>query len=169
MSLQKDTRVAIKSTVKATLGINIPELRLKRDWIRKDAVQYIEFGDLQQAIYTPGVEYMFKTGLLYIEDMATKIALGLEPEDAVKPVHVIVLDDAQRKRYLTVAPIHELKAIVKQLSHDQLIDFANYAVELEITDLSRCEILKAETEIDIIKTVISNRESAAIEKATPKD
>lgn len=163
--LDKTARVAIKSTVNAIVGVNVPELRIKRDWLRKGAIQYVEFEDLQQMIYEPGIEYMFKTGMLYIEDMEIKIALGLEAEDEVEPRQIIVLTDAQKKRYLTVAPVHELKTIIKQLSRDQLIEFAKYAIELEVTDLARTELLKEETEIDIIKTVLLNRETVAMEKA----
>lgn len=161
----ENIRVAVKSMINAQVGINVPDIRLKRDWAKKGSTQFINFEDLQQAIYDPGVEYMFKTGILYIEDMKVKIELGLEPPEATAPTNVIVLDDAQKKRYLTVAPIHELKAVMKQLSHDQLVDFAHFAIELEINDLARGELLKAETGIDVVKAILVNRESAALEKA----
>ena len=36
---------------------------------------------------------MLKAGVLFIDDLEFKKELGLEPEDAVEPVNVILLED----------------------------------------------------------------------------
>ena len=64
-----ENMVSIKSTVKALVSINVPTLNLRRSWPKKGAVQKIPFDVLEQAYFEPGVEYLFKTGVLYIEDM----------------------------------------------------------------------------------------------------
>ena len=72
-------------------------LRFKLRFEGKNVVRYMDFDILKQIIYNPGVEYIFKHGLLTIEDMKVKKALGLEPEDATEPVNIIVLTEAQQR------------------------------------------------------------------------
>ena len=112
-TINKDTKIRIKNMTNSRCGINIPELRLKRTWERKNAIREIDFDALQQAIYYPGVEYMFTQGILYIDDMDAKIALGLEEEGTVEPTQIIVLTEAQKDRYLKNLPINEFKIEVK--------------------------------------------------------
>ena len=97
--IDEKKKVNIKSETLGRVGINLPDLKLKRTWEKKGVVRQIPFEDLQQAYYEPGVEYMFKEGMLSIDDMEVKKALGLEPDDAEEPVNVIILTDDQRKRF----------------------------------------------------------------------
>lgn len=147
-------KIAVKSTVRAVVGINVPDLRLKREWRQKGAINYIDFEDLEQAMYDPGVEYMLKTGILYIEDMGVKVRLGLEAEEAKAPTQIIVLDDKQKERYMKVAPIHEFKAMVDSISYEQQVELVNYAIEKKITDLPRLDYLKEKTQVDGIKSIM---------------
>ena len=147
-------KIAVKSTVRATVGINVPDLRLKREWRQKGAINYIDFEDLEQAMYDPGVEYMLKTGILYIEDMGVKVRLGLEAEETKKPTQIIVLDDKQKERYMSLVPIHEFKTMVDSISYEQQVELVNYAIEKKITDLPRLEYLKGKTQVDGIKSIM---------------
>lgn len=160
-------KIAVKSTVRAVVGINVPDLRLKREWRQKGAINYIDFEDLEQAMYDPGVEYMLKTGILYIEDMGVKVRLGLEAEEAKAPTQIIVLDDKQKERYMKVAPIHEFKAMVDSISYEQQVELVNYAIEKKITDLPRLDYLKEKTQVDGIKSImlsIDNEDVSSIGK-----
>ena len=67
-------KVKIKNTTSGRIGINIPDLKLSRIWERKNVVKVIDFSDLEQAMYDPGVEYMIRQGMVEIEDMEVKIA-----------------------------------------------------------------------------------------------
>ena len=51
---------------------------------------------------------MIDSGMLYIEDMAVKKELGLEPEDAKEPVNIIVLSDKEMRHYITM-PLAQFK------------------------------------------------------------
>lgn len=155
-------KVKVVSTVKATVAINIPDLFLKREWRQKGATNYIEMDKLEQAMWDPGVEYLFKSGTLYIEDMKHKIAVGLEEEGTEVPKNVIVLTDQQKKRLLTLAPKHELVDMLKKISHEQKLALTHFAIDNSITDLDRCDLLRKETGIDVVKTVIMNRENADV-------
>ena len=96
--------VTVISTVNGVVGIYLPDLRFKKEWTRKGQKQKIDKELLQDIMYDPGSEYMFRTGMLYIEDMDIKKEIGLEPEEATEPVNIIVLDEKQLNRYLTVMP-----------------------------------------------------------------
>lgn len=157
-------KVAVKSTVKAVVSINVPDLMLKREWRQKGAIVYIEKQKLEEALYDPGVEYLFKNGMLYIENMQDKIALGLEEEGAAEPQNILVLTEAQMKRYLTVSPIHELKSVLGKLAHEQKLALTHYAIDNAITDMDKTELLKKETDIDVLRAVIARRENLEADK-----
>ena len=155
--IDKEMKVNIKNETLGRVGINLPDLKLKRVWERKGVVRQITFDDLQQAFYEPGVEYMFREGMLSIDNMDVKKELGLEPEDAKEPVNVIILSDEQRKRFLTVMPMHEFRQEISKLSHEQINSLVDYAIANEIADLDKTEFLKEKTGIDIYKAIQLNR------------
>ena len=155
--IDKEMKVNIKNETLGRVGINLPDLKLKRVWERKGVVRQITFDDLQQAFYEPGVEYMFREGMLSIDNMDVKKELGLEPEDAKEPVNVIILSDEQRKRFLTVMPMHEFRQEISKLSHEQINSLVDYAIANKIADLDKTEFLKEKTGIDIYKAIQLNR------------
>ncbi len=157
--MENNKKVMIKNLSNGRVGINIPDMHLKRIWEKKGAVKPIDFDILKEIIYDPGVDYMFKEGILYIDDMNVKVELGLEPEEAKEPVNIIVLTDAQKRRYMTVAPIQELKELLKKLSYEQIQELAQYAIENELINIDRCELIKSAIQIDIIKAVQFNRDN----------
>jgi hypothetical protein len=108
-------------------------------------------------MYEPGVEYMFTSGMLYIDDLEVKKELGLEPEDATAPVNIVILTDAQKKRLLSTAPTAELKQYLKTANYEQIQDLAKYAVANEIIDYDKCEVLKEAAQIDVIRAIQLNR------------
>lgn len=153
----ENKKVEIKSLVGGRISINLADPRIKRTWEKKGTKRYINFEDLQQAMYNQGVEYMFTQGILGIEDMDVKIALGLEPEGATEPVNVLVLSDAQKRRYLTVAPLNELKEILTKLSYEQIQELADFAIENELANFDRCDVIKDAIQIDIIQAIKNKR------------
>lgn len=157
----ENRKVMVKSESTGRLSINLPELQLKRIWEKKGTIRPISFEDLQQALYVPGVEYMFKEGMLSIESMQDKIDLGLEPEGTKEdsPVNIIILNDSQKKRYLTVLPISEFKQELEKLPYEQINSLVDYAIEKELMDMDKCDILKEKTGIDIIKAIQLNRQA----------
>ena len=92
-----------------------------------------------------------------IENLEIKKKLGLEPEDAKEPVNIIILDDAQRKRYLRVMPLHEFKEKIKELPMEQIKELAQFAIANELVDFDKCEILKKITGTDVIGTIQMNK------------
>lgn len=65
-------KVVVRSTVNAKVSINQPAYRFKQEWNRKGAKAMIDKQTLEEIMFEPGVDYMFKSGILYIDDMDTK-------------------------------------------------------------------------------------------------
>lgn len=156
-----ENMVNIKSTVKALVSINVPTLNLRRSWPKKGAIQKIPFDVLEQAYFEPGVEYLFKTGVLYIEDMEVKRALGLEDPEAKAPTAIIDLTDDYMKKLLTATPLKEFREEIEKLSHEQVKELVQFAVELGVTDYHRCKLLQEKTGFDVMKAAIARKEEEA--------
>lgn len=155
-----EEKVLVKSTVNGKVGITLPEYRFKQEWNRKGAKALVDKKILEDIMFEPGVEYMFKTGILYIEDMQVKKDLGIEPEDAVEPKNVIVLDEAQIKRQLTLVPLHEFKETMNKLSKEQILNVATYAIENEILpSMDKAEFLNKKAEVDVLSAIRLNRQN----------
>ena len=156
-----ENMVNIKSTVKALVSINVPTLNLRRSWPKKGAIQKIPFDVLEQAYFEPGVEYLFKTGVLYIEDMEVKRALGLEDPEAEAPTAIIDLTEDYMKKLLTATPLKDFREEVEKLSHEQIKELVQFAVEIGVTDYHRCKLLQEKTGFDVMKASITHKEEEA--------
>ena len=157
----ENKQVELISMVDAYVGIDVPDLHLKRLWERKGAKKKIPFEVLKEAIYDPSVDYLLRQGILYIEDLDVKIELGLEDEEAKEPgaqLKIQVLKDEEINRLLTVVPIYDFKKKIKELTKEQVQSVVDYAVTHEITNFEKCEYLKELTEFDIIRTVQLNHD-----------
>jgi hypothetical protein len=152
-----ENKVKVVNLISSRVNIDLPEMRLSRVWEKKGAVKTIPFEQLEEALYNPGVEAMFKEGILGIEDLEVKKKLGLEPEEAKTPVNIIILDDAQRKRYLKVLPLHEFKEKIQELPAEQVRELARFAIDNEIVDFDKAEIIKKMTGTDIIGSIQMNK------------
>ena len=153
----ENKKVMVVSKANGRIGVNLPDLHFRMIWEKKGARKPVSFEVLEQAIYDQGVENMFREGMLYIEDMEVKIALGLEPEDAKEPQNIIVLEDKQKERYLTLLPKRDFEEMIAKLSYEQIQDLADYAIEHEHINMEKCEILKKKTGIDVVRAVQLNR------------
>lgn len=113
----------------------------------------IEKDVLEQMMFDPGVNYMLENGILYIEDMEVKKELGIEPPDATEPVNVIVLSEADKRRYLTSMPLFDFKEKIKSLKYEQLQQLADFAIENKLGDFEKSEIIKELCGRDIIRAI----------------
>ena len=146
-------RVMVTSMVSGRIGLVLPRLHINKVWPKKGTKLPVEKEVLREAIYEPGVEYMFKQGLLYIDDMDFKIELGLEPEDATEPVNIIVLSDRDKRYYLTQLSLVGFKDKVKKLSRAQLEELCDYAIQNRLIDIEKDEILQKVCGRDIVAAI----------------
>lgn len=162
-----EKKIKIKSLTNGKVVIKNDDLRVKRTWERKGAIKTIDFDVLEELIYDPGVEYMFKQGILDIEDLAVKKALGLEPEDATEPVNIIIFDDQKMDRLMTRMPFSEFKTEIKKAPIEQIRSLVEYSIEKEYTNFEKCEFLKDIVHVDIINAIKLKR--SAQEEVGPID
>ena len=126
---------------------------MRKTWPRKGTKLPIEKDLLREAIYEPGVEFMFKNGILYIDDMDFKIELGLEEEGTKTPTNIIALDEKYMNRIMRLMPIAEMRNAVVKLADNQKRELIDYASEQNDVSMDRLGILKELTGIDVLKVI----------------
>lgn len=146
-------KIKITSTTVGEVSVFQPSIPFRMSWPAKGSTRAIEEEILEQLLYTPGFKRMIDSGVLYIEDMDVKKRLGIEPEDATEPVNVIVLSDQEKNKYLKMYSADKFKEEIKKLSHEQLIDLADYAIENKIADFDKSEILEKACGKNIVKGI----------------
>ena len=148
-------KVMVTSMVGGTVSASSLEHRV---WNKKGQKLPVSKDVLREAIYEPGVEYMFKKGILYIEDMDFKIELGLESEGAKAPTDILPVDDKYLNRVLKLMPISEMKAAIDKMSIVQKQELVDYASKQNDIQLDRLAIVSEKCKVDILKTIELNRQ-----------
>ena len=147
------SKVNIVSTTRGSVLVEVREIPFRHEWIAEGASFAVEHEVLEQLMYDRGFKYMIDTGMLYIEDMEEKKALGIEPEEAQEPVNVIVLNDKERRRYMVNLSLKEFKEKVNKLSYEQITALADYAVANRLADFDKAEYLKEICGRDVIQAI----------------
>ena len=151
-------KVIVTSMVNGLVSINMPQHRLVRAWPQKGAKLPVDKDALREAIYEPGVEYMFKNGMLYIDDMEFKIELGLEEEGTSKPTAIIPVDEKYLERVLKRMPVVEMKAAIKVMNTEQKNSLFEYAATQKDIQLDRIQAIKEVTGTDLLKVIELKRQ-----------
>ena len=151
-------RVMVTSMVSGNVGLTLPHLRVNKTWPKKGTKLPIDKDILREAIYEPGVEYMFKNGILYIDDMDFKIELGLEAEGAKVPTAVIPVDEKYLERVLKRMPVAEMKQVVKAMNDNQKRELIDYAAEQNDIQIDRISALKELVNVDLFKVIELKRQ-----------
>ena len=148
-------KVMVTSMVGGTISASALNHRV---WNKKGQKLPVSKDILREAIYEPGVEYMFKKGILYIDDMEMKIELGLEAPDTKNPTNILPVDDKYLNRVLKLMPISEMKAAIDKMSIVQKQELVDYASKQNDIQLDRLEIVSEKCNVDILKTIELNRQ-----------
>jgi hypothetical protein len=148
-------KVMITSMVGGTISAASLEHRV---WNKKGQKLPVSKDVLREAIYEPGIEYMFKKGILYIDDMEMKIELGLEAPGTTAPTEVLPVDDKYLNRVLKLMPISEMKAAIDKMSIVQKQELVDYASKQNDIQLDRLAIVSDKCNVDILKTIELNRQ-----------
>jgi hypothetical protein len=151
-------KVIVTSMVSGNVGLTLPHLRVNKTWPKKGTKLPIDKDVLREAIYEPGVEYMFKSGILYIEDMDFKIELGLEAEGAEAPTAIVPVDEKYLERLLKRMPVAEMKIAMKDMNDNQKRELIEYASEQNDVQMDRISAIKEVTGIDLFKVIELKRQ-----------
>lgn len=150
--------VVVTSMVSGRIGLVVPHLRVNKVFPKKGTKLSIEKDLLREAIYEPGVEYMFKKGMLYIDDMPFKIELGLEEEGTEEPTLVVKLEEKYLNRIAKLMPIKEMKETVEKMNDVQRQELIDFVVKQKDMSFDRLEGLRKVTGVDLVKVIELNRE-----------
>ena len=112
-------KVTIVSTFTGSVVVDLRDMHFSHTWAKKGDKFSVSKDIFEAMMYNNGARAMFEDGTLYTEDMEAKIEYGLEPEGATEPVNIIVLNEAQMKRYLTVMPFRDFKTELEKVSNEQ--------------------------------------------------
>ena len=146
-------KVKITSTTVGEVSVFQPSIPFRMSWPAKGSTRVVEEEVLEQLLYTSGFKRMIDAGVLYIDDMEIKKKYGIEPEDATEPVNVIVLSDTDKNKYLKMYSLDKFKQEIKKLSHEQLVDLADYAIANEIADFGKSDVIEKACGKNIIKGI----------------
>lgn len=133
--------VRIRNAATANVGINEPDLNLRREWATKGAVRTIPFDVLLEAMYSRGVEYLFKNGILVIENKQDIIDLGIEEIAGELPKEVVTTQN-DIKKLLTTVPLSELKTRISKMPKEQLQEIKSYMIKENFTDYERVVLVE---------------------------
>lgn len=150
--MNKDGRkVTVKSMVNYSVGLNIPDLRFKRDFTKEGETKSIDFDTLFEGVTSLGVRTLFDEGILYIDNKQDRIDLGLEEEG--QPERFRILNRGQILKLLKVDPISKLQETLETLPREQINRIAEVAIEEKFTDFEKCNVIKKFCGIDVISSV----------------
>ena len=147
-----ENMIYVTSASDHTLVMFVPELQLSKTWNKKDQKYPIARETLVQAYYNPAVEYLFKQGLLTVDDDEFLKEVGLMTEDGER--EVILLTAELENRMIKLMPIADLKIQLKKLTQTQLIELAEYAVaHYQELKMDRIDLLTKATGKNILKSI----------------
>lgn len=150
-----DDKVMVTSMVGGTISASALNHKV---WNKKGQKLPVSKDVLREAIYEPGIEYMFKNGILYIEDMDFKIELGLEAEGTKIPTQIIPMDEKYMTRVLKLMPISEMKKSIDEMSMVQKQELVDFAVKQNDIQLDRIKIVSDKCGVDVLKAIELNRQ-----------
>lgn len=150
-----DEKVMVTSMVNGIISVASLSHRI---WNKKGQKLPVSKELLREAIYKPGVEYMFQKGMLYIDDMDFKIELGLEPEGAKAPTQIIPMDEKYINRVLKLMPISEMKKAIDGMSDVQKLELVNFATKQNDIQLDRLNIVSEKCGVDVLRSIELNRQ-----------
>lgn len=150
-----EKKITLISNSTIPVSVVLPSLHFTHDWPSKGAKFAVTDEIFEQMNYDPGCRYMLETGILYTEDMEAKKEVGLEPVDAVKPVNIIILTDAEKEKLLNnKTPLWQFKETYFKLGPEEMKNLANYAIEHElIPSQDICQIIEETTGKRIIRAI----------------
>jgi hypothetical protein len=144
-------KVTVKSMVNYSVGLNIPDLRFKRDFTKEGETKAIDFDTLFEGVTSLGVRTLFDEGILYIDNKQDRIDLGLEEEG--QPERFRILNRGQILKLLKVDPVSKLQETLETLPREQINRIAEVAIEEKFTDFEKCNVIKKFCGIDVISSV----------------
>ena len=153
-------RIKIVSAHNSDLSIVYPELRVNRNLVGIGASVTLAGDIVRELLSDIGFKYMLEQGMIIIANKEDRIALGLEEEGIIVPIEFKKDDMIKALRGMAYA---DFVKGVDSMTKEQQRTLAQLAVDEQIGDLQKTDLLKRYTGMDVLKMIMLNRESAAKE------
>lgn len=160
----ENRNVLVKNMYDSQVGVFDIATGVRLNWRKRGQSLPIAFETLKQLLYNDGFMRMLEQGILYIEDMAVKKELALEPQEATQPTNLIALTELQMQNLLTKAPVDVFKREISQLPDTQIDNIIDYAIIHKLVNAEKCQILKNVTGRDILTTISTMQQTEEAEK-----
>lgn len=157
--IMENKKINVVSMVRGRVGVNLPHLRFQREWPTMGTIIPVDMDILKEAIFDPGFSNMIKSGILLIDNMEAKVALGLEPETATKPENIITFNEQQLIKLLKVSNIEDFEETIKKMSKIQLETLSQLAISKQIMDFDKTDLIKKYSGIDVRKAIELSRQN----------
>ena len=152
-------KIKVISAARGRCIINNRDLGIKRVWQSRGDVVFFTKEQIEALMYDPAFSNMVNEGYLYIEDMEVKKEIGVEPEDATTPTHIL-MDEKQLKRFWKDMPLGQFKVEIKNLTKQQITSLADYAIEHgDEGSIEKANYLSTISDRNILKGIELNRQS----------
>lgn len=120
-------KIKVISEFNGRCVIENSDLHISRVWPARGSTVTFTKEQIEELMFDPAFSNMVREGYLYIEDLDVKKEIGIEPEDAEKPTHIL-MDEKELKRFWKDMPSSQFKVETKSLTKQQLESLAEYAI-----------------------------------------
>ncbi|MFW9603258.1 MAG: hypothetical protein ACMV1B_13195 [Prevotella sp.] len=151
------TKGTVTNTTNHSVLIQLPDIKFRRTW-QKDSSIKVDIEVLREAIYDVGFKAFMDEGLLFIEEKEIRVELGLEEEDAEKPL-ITILKPAQMTRLIKAATIDEFKSTLSEITKEQALSLVDMAISEKSISMDKLMALKEKTGIDVVKAIELERQN----------
>ena len=152
----------VKSLVGGKVVAKVPNENRTFRWKGIDSRVKISFDDLEKMVYDSDAKRLFEKGLLFIEDKACRIQLGLEEDDGTSNLEKLVYDKKQIITLLFADSFKTFKEKVEQLSEGSKELMVQVAIDNpKQLDYDKSDFIRKTLSIDIENIRRMKREEAA--------
>ena len=147
-----ENMIYVTSASDHTIVMFVPELQLSKTWTKRGQRYPIARETLIQAYYNASVEYLFKEGLLTVDDNSFLKEVGLMTEDG--ECEIVPLTTDLEMRLIKHMPIADVKVHLAKLTHTQLNELAEFAIaHYGDLKMDRIDLLSKVTGKNILKAI----------------
>lgn len=147
-----ENMIYVTSASDHTIVMFVPEVSLSKTWTKRGQRYPVSRESLIQAYYQPSVEYLFKEGMLTVDDPEFLKTVGLMTEDG--ETEVVQLTEELEQRLIKHMPITDVKVHLAKLSRTQLTELAEYAIShYKDLKMDRIDLLSKVTGKNLLKAI----------------
>lgn len=149
--LTDSTIVEVFNNTSGVVGFRSESNRKKYRWDKPDSRRKVTLGELKDLVYSSGGFELLKECLL-IKDIDVRIELGLP----IEKEHI--LDDNDIVQLLKNGTAEDLENVLSKTNSGIREKTSAIAIELEISDLNKLEIIERYTGVDVLAQIKEKRE-----------